>query len=336
MKAWTALVATSCIAACATKPPPKQIRVSGQIEATDIQVSAKVGGRVIELLASEGRPVNVGDVVARIDPTDAELAVARARAERDQAAAQLKLLESGGRPEDIRQAEAQAAAAESAAAAAEAELAAAQADVDRFEALLAQNSGSRKQRDDAVTRRDVGRQRLQSAREQVRAARETLAKLRAGARREEMAAARARVAAVDAQIAALMKSVADATIVAPASGVVTQTIVDAGELVVPNTPILIVTDLAHAWANLYVDEPLIPRLRVGQTVRIYTDAGGAGLSGTISFISPRAEFTPRNVQTADERAKLVFRVKVSTDNRDGVLKSGMPVEAEIPLDSREQ
>jgi HlyD family secretion protein len=92
-----------------------------------------------------------------------------------------------------------------------------------------------------------------------------------------------------------------------------------------------IVDLDHAWANIYIDEPLVPRLRLGQPATIFTDAGGAGLAGTVTFISPKAEFTPRNVQTAEERSKLVYRIKVSVDNTQGILKQGMPVEADVPL-----
>ena len=79
---------------------------------------------------------------------------------------------------------------------------------------------------------------------------------------------------------------------------------------------------------MYVDEPLVPTLRLGQAATLITDAGDR-LAGTITYISPRAEFTPRNVQTAEERSKLVYRIKVTVDNTAGVLKPGMPVEAEI-------
>ena len=187
-------------AACGPKPPTDRIRVSGQVEATDVQLGAQVAGRLLELHVGEGDRVKPGDLVAKLDAADSELALARARAERGQADAGLRLLQAGSRPEDIRQAEAQLSAAESAVGVARADLASAQADVDRFEELLAQNSGSRKQRDDAVTRRDVARDRLQGDQHQVQAARETLARLRAGARREEIDAARARLAAADAQI----------------------------------------------------------------------------------------------------------------------------------------
>jgi len=208
-------------------------------------------------------------------------------------------------------------------------LRAANEDVARFEALLASKAGSRKQRDDAVTRREVAAARVEAARERVRAANEAVARLKAGARREELAAAQARIDAIDAQLESLRKNIADANLVAPVGGIVTSRLMDAGEIVNPRAPVVVVTDLDRAWANVYVDEPVVPRLKLGQPITLVTDAQHR-LTGKITFISPKAEFTPRNVQTAEERTKLVFRIKVTTDNRDGILKTGMPVEAEIP------
>jgi len=98
-------------------------------------------------------------------------------------------------------------------------------------------------------------------------------------------------------------------------------------------PAVVITDLDHAWANVYVDEPIVPRLKLGQAVALHTDAGGPAIPGTVSYISPKAEFTPRNVQTAQDRSQLVYRLKVAVDNRTGVLKSGMPVEAELVFQS---
>jgi HlyD family secretion protein len=137
------------------------------------------------------------------------------------------------------------------------------------------------------------------------------------------------VAAVDAQVAVLEKSLADALLTSPVAGIVTSKLIDAGEVIAARTAVVVVTDLDHAWANVYVDEPVVPRLKLGEKVALVTDAGQR-LDGTISFISPKAEFTPRNVQTAAERSRLVYRIKVSTDNREGILKPGMPVEAELP------
>ena len=321
------------VGGCAHKPPADRVRASGQIEATDVQVAPAVGGALLELRVAEGDRVTAGDVIAQLDTADARLALARVKAEQDQAQAQLRLLLAGARVEDIRQAEAQAAAADAEARAAEAELAAADMDVERFEALLASSSGSRKQRDDAVTRRDVARQRVQAARDRVRAARETVARWRAGARREDVDAARARVAAASAQIAATEKTIADATVSSPISGIVSEKLADEGELIQPRAPLVVISDLDRAWANVYVDEPSVPRLRLGQRATVFTDAGGPGIPGTVSYISSKAEFTPRNVQTAEDRSKLVYRIKVSVDNRSGVLKAGMPIEAEIPFET---
>jgi HlyD family secretion protein len=99
-------------------------------------------------------------------------------------------------------------------------------------------------------------------------------------------------------------------------------------MVAARSPIAVVSDLDNAWANVYVDEPLVPKLTLGQAATIVTDAGHR-IPGRITYISPRAEFTPRNVQTADERSKLVYRIKITVDNREGILKPGMPVEADL-------
>jgi HlyD family secretion protein len=111
--------------------------------------------------------------------------------------------------------------------------------------------------------------------------------------------------------------------------------VEVGEVIGPRSPVVVITDLAQTWADVYISEPVIPRIRLGQPATVFTDAGGSGLPGTVSYISPKAEFTPRNVQTADERSKLVYRVRVSVDNKDGILKQGMPVEALIVLQAQQ-
>jgi HlyD family secretion protein len=305
------------------------IRASGYVEATEVRVAPEVGGRVLKVAVAEGDRVAAGALIVQLDTADQELAMQRTRAERAQALAQLELLQAGSRREDIRQAQAQAESTQADVKAAETELDAANADLQRFENLLKANAGSVKQRDDAAARRDVAAARVNAARERTRAAEEGVRRFRAGARPQEIQAARARVAVIDAQIASLQKSVADAVLKAPVGGIVTSKLVDEGELVAPRGPVVVITDLDHAWGNVYVDEPVVPRLRLGQKVPLVTDAGQR-LDGTITFISPKAEFTPRNVQTADERSKLVYRIKVTADNRNGVLKPGMPVEAEIP------
>ncbi len=323
------LTSAACRGAAADAP-----RASGYVEATEVRVAAEAGGRVLEMNADEGRRVAAGDVLARLDSGDVEIVLRRAEADRDHAIAQLRLLEAGARREDVRQSQAQADTARSEAAAVDAELRAAADDLARFEALLAANAGSRKQRDDAAARVSVATARRRAADDRIRAAEQGVARLQAGARREEVAAAAARVASATAQIASIQKTLGDATVKAPVAGTITSKLVEAGEMVAARTPVAVISDLDHAWANVYVDEPLVPTLTLGQAVTIVTDAAHR-IPGRITYISPRAEFTPRNVQTADERSKLVYRIKVTVDNREGILKPGMPVEADLGARARQ-
>jgi HlyD family secretion protein len=330
MKQSVVLISVFAIA-CSEQPPSDRMRVSGHVEATETRLAPEAGGRILTLTVKEGDRVQPGQTVLTLDTRDVQLAIDRAKAERGAAEAQLRLVQAGARVEDIRQAQSQIDTARAEVAATRSELEAAEQDLTRFDTLLKNNSGSRKQRDDAATRRDVARDRLAQTESRVRTAEEGLAKLRAGARREEVDAARARVNVVTAQIASLEKGVGDATLQSPIAGIVTEKLVEVGEVIAPRAPAIVVVDLDHAWADVFVPEPTVPQIKLGQAATVFTDAGGPGLPGTIAYISPKAEFTPRNVQTAEERSKLVYRVRINVDNKDGVLKQGMPVEAEIAL-----
>lgn len=318
-------------AGCSDEAPTDRLRASGHVEATETRLAPEAGGRILTLTVKEGDRVEPGHTILTLDTRDMQLAINRVKAEQAAAEAQLRLVQAGSRVEDVRQAQAQVAAARADLSAARSELQAAEQDLERFETLLKNNSGSRKQRDDAATRRDVAKDRVASLESRVRNADEVLAKLRAGARREEVDAARARVSAVTAQLAPLEKSIADATLQSPVAGVVTEKLVEVGEIIAPRAPAVVLVDLDHAWADVFVPEPAVPQIKLGQPAMVFTDAGGNGIAGTITYISPKAEFTPRNVQTAEERSKLVYRVRIAVDNKAGILKQGMPVEAEIGL-----
>lgn len=300
---------------CSTRTPAAGAIVSGHVEATEVRIATKVGGRLTEFTLREGDTVQKGQAIARIDTTDTTLAIEAAQADLAAAEAELALRVAGPRREDIAEARAQAAAIES-------DLAGAERDVARFEGLVASGSGAAKTRDDAQTRRDMIRARLA-------AARETLGKLEHGSRREEIDAARARVAGARARIAQLEQQVTDATITSPAGGIVTEKPVEPGELLAPGALVAVVTDLSDAWLTVYIGGPDLPKIRLGQPIDVRTDAGDTR-RGTLTFISPNAEFTPKNVQTRDERVKLVYRLKIGLPNADGLFKPGMPAEASIP------
>ncbi len=308
------LLAIPALSACGRTPDAGQIVASGHVEATEVMVSTKVAGNLEQLSVDEGSLVKAGQQLARIDTTDTRLALAAARAERQLAAAELRMRVTGSRVEDIREAEAQVVRAE-------ADLEGSQKDLDRMEGLLGAGSGTTKARDDARTRRDVAKATLDGARERAR-------RLKAGSRPEEIDGARARVAAAEARIAQLEQQLADAVILSPLAGVVTQKLAEQGELTARGTGIVVVTDLEHAWLNAYLSEPELARIRLGQQAHVVTDDGQTR-QGRLSFVASRAEFTPKNVQTRDERVKLVYRIKVALENADGLFKPGMPATARL-------
>jgi HlyD family secretion protein len=311
---WTALLAVLAAAACGNGPEPDVIAASGHVEATDVRLSAKVSGHVEVMTLQEGDKVTAGQEVARIETTDLRLALDAAVAERAQADAERRLRVAGSRAEDIADGEAQVERAR-------ADLRGAQDDLGRMEKLLASGSGTDKARDDARTRRDVAAATLESAAERLR-------KLRAGSRPEEIDAAIARVASADARIAQFRQQIADAVVKTPVDGVVTEKLTEAGELVNRGTALLVVTELARPWLNVYLPEPDLGRIRLGQEAEVVTDAGHQR-KGQVTYVSPQAEFTPKNVQTPEERAKLVYKVKIGLDNADGLFKPGMPAEARL-------
>lgn len=297
---------------CSGRGDASELRVSGHVEATDVRISAKVGGRIEALSVKEGDVVPAGAELARIDTVDIRLALDAARAERDQADAEWKLRVAGARREEIEEAQALADQRR-------ADFEAAELDYKRMQGLLDSGSGTTKARDDALARRDA-------AAAAWRAAQERRKRLQAGSRKEEIESARARREAAQARVGQLEQQIRDAQIVSPVAGVVTEKLAEQGELVPSGAPLMVVTDLAGAWLTTYVSEPDLSRIRLGQPVEVITDSG-AKRHGTLSFIATQAEFTPKNVQTRDERVKLVFRVKVQLENADGLFKPGMPAEA---------
>ncbi len=308
------LVLLFLVAGCNDRTDPDVIEANGYVEATEVRLSTKLGGTLVMLALEEGEAVDAGSAVARVDTIDLELQLASARAGRTLAEAELQLKRSGYQHEDIAVARAELGRAE-------ADLAAAQRDLDRFQGLLDVGSGTEKSRDDALARRDVSAQT-------VEAARQRLAKLAAGFRREEIQAAEARLASADSGIAILEQQISDATVVSPVSGVVTESLVEVGELVSPGTVLAVITDLSDVWLTAYVSGPDLGRIRLEQQAEVITD-DGQQRSGRISWINPRAEFTPKNVQTRDERVKLVYRIRIRLENDDGLFKPGMPARARL-------
>jgi HlyD family secretion protein len=301
------------LAGCA-RGDGKGIRASGQVEATEVRVATKVPGNLERVAVEEGDAVTKGSVLAVLDTVDLALVRSQNAADRDQARANLALVQAGSRKEDV-------AGGRAVVAQRKADFDAADKELTRQQTLLAKGLGAEKAVDDARGRRDMAKAALD-------AANESLARRVKGSRPEEIAGARAAYARAQARLAASEEQVTDGVIRSPLDGVVTAKLAESGEYVNAGTGVVVVSDVVHPWLTVFVGGEDLPKIKVGSTATVYTDAkGDKGREGRVSYVSPTAEFTPRNVQTREERSKLVYRVKIQLDNRDGTFKPGMPADA---------
>jgi membrane fusion protein YbhG len=344
------------------------IRVSGNIEVTDAELSFKIPGRVNARLVDEGETVKAGQTIALLDNKELSQEASRTRAEVEAARAALAKLEAGSRPEEI--AEAKAAASQAQArlqeleagsrpqevAAAEAAYQSAQADAKRLADDFRRYSGLYKKQLVSTQQYEAARTALQMADARQRQAKEQLDLLKEGPRKEDIAQARdayaqaeqrytlvkigprqediaqarARLAQARDSLALSETRLGYATLVSPMPGVVLSKSVEPGEFVSAGTPIVTVADLEDVWLRAYVDETDLGRVKLGQRVRVTTDTyPGKVYEGRIGFISSQAEFTPKSVQTEKVRVKLVYRIKIDIGNANRELKPGMPADAEI-------
>jgi HlyD family secretion protein len=358
------------------------IRVSGNIEMTEVKVSFKISGKLAERLVDEGDVVEKGAVVARLDQEqllhqrdqaraalkaaesqlvqlktaiDYQRATLAAQLEERRAAieaarAQLAELEAGSRPQEIERARARLEETRT-------EFERARSDFERIEALNRTGDISRAYYDQV-------RARFEAARAQMRQAAEALALIQEGPRRETIESARARLeqakaalstaealrlelrrreqelemrrAEVDrarAQLALLESQLEDTVARSPVSGIVLAKAAEPGEVIAAGTTVVTIADLARPWLRAYITERDLGRVRLGARARLTTDSfPGKVYEGRVCFIASEAEFTPKQIQTPEERVKLVYRVKIEVDNPNQELKLNMPADAEILLE----
>ena len=310
------IAAFACIVLSSCSHASTAIEASGTIEATSVQVSSKSSGEILHLDASEGTRVKRGNLLAVIDHSTLDIQLGQANSGVDLARAQLDLLTNGARGEDLAQAkEALNQANET--------LRSAQEDFQRMESLLTSGAATKKQRDDAQTRST-------NANAQANAADQALKKLQNFARPEDLKAALARVDQAVFAVRLLEKSIQDCTVRASADGIVTERLVEEGELAAPGAGLFVITNLDTVKLTIYVPETELGNIRLGEQALISVDSKpGTSYPGTVTYISPVAEFTPRDIQTKDERVKLVYAVRIEIANPSGVFKPGMPADAAL-------
>ncbi|MCX6137398.1 MAG: efflux RND transporter periplasmic adaptor subunit [Ignavibacteriales bacterium] len=290
------------------------IEASGTLEAVEVNVSSKVPGEIMSLRVTEGSQVKTGDTIAVIDHSTLELQWKQAQAGVDLAEAQYMLLKNGARSEDLRQAEEALHQVESS-------LKSAKEDWQRMKQLLETQSITQKQFDDAESRYTI-------AQAQFNSANQNLQKVQRFARPEDLAAAKARVAQAQAAADLLKKQIRDAFVVAPVAGTVTHKPVEQGELLGSGATVVTISQLGTLNLMIYVSDTELGKVKLGSSSSVIIDTyPDRTFPGKVIYISPIAEFTPKNVQTKEDRTKLVFGVKIEVGNSEGILKAGMPADA---------
>lgn len=289
----------------------------GNVDIREVTLGFRVPGKLAQLRCDEGDPVKAGDVLASLDAEPYRNQLAGAQAQAESLRARLKLFETGNRPEEIAQARSLVREREATAANAERLF-------TRFEELLATKAVSVQDRDNAAAGAEEARARLKSARE-------NLALLEAGFRAEDIAQARADLARAEAALATARLQLEDTVLTAPSDGVILTRVQERGAIVQAGAAVFTLSLVRPVWVRAYVHEPDLGRIHPGMRVDIHTDARrDQPYTGRIGFISPRAEFTPKTVETAELRTALVYRLRIVVADPDEGLRQGMPVTVTFP------
>ena len=294
------------------------IRGSGIIEITEVDVAFEVPGTIKQRFVDEGALLDKGEPIARLDDQEYRLQVDRATAAKAAAEARYRLVLKGPRGQEIDQALAAMEGVDS-------EFDMRQREFQRIQSLFATQVASQAEFD-----------RVNTALSEARAARDRahaqLDMLKEGFRTEEVEETRARLHEIEKALALAELNLSRCQLFAPMAGRVLSKNREAGETVPAGASIVTLGDLTRPWLNLYIGERDLGKVSFGMKASVTVDSFPTQpFNGRVSFISEKAEFTPKNIQTQDERVKLVYRIKIDLENRDQALKAGMPADAVLPL-----
>lgn len=342
--------------------------VSGFVEADEIRVGSRVGGRVLKVLVEEGSIVRAGDVLVELEPFDLLERKAEAEHLLAQAAATYDKVVAGFRPEEVAQAKAHRTQIQAdldkirngprpqEISAAEADLRLANAELDlarkiyqRVETMFGQQAADKNDLDEASTKLKVAQagvdvrtvqlavlkegsrsEDIARSEAQLDEADQELQLRQNGSRSEEIAEARAKREAIEATVRGIERQLAELRIVAPAEAVVESIELQPGDLLSANAPAAALVERDRMWVRAYVPENHL-NLKTGQSVDVRIDSfPGRTFKGEIVFVARQAEFTPANVQTQEERSKQVFRIKVQLTDGLDVLRPGMAADVIMP------
>lgn len=291
------------------------VTLSGNVDIRQVSISFRVAGRLKSLSVDEGAQVKTGDVLGQLDSQPYTIALADAKANRDATAAHYALYKKGYRKEDIQQAKATLAARLAA------QLNASQL-LQRQQKLTGSGAASQRLLDEAQSAYDQSSAQVDAARQQYN-------ELSTGYRKEEIAEVDANNQRADAQLDNATLQLADTVLKAPANGIILTRAVEPGTMLSAGSSVLTLSLTDPVWIRAYVAEPDLGKVAPGTKVSVSTDARKQPYQGTVGFVSPTSEFTPKNVETADLRTALVYRLRIVIDQPDAQLRQGMPVTVKI-------
>ena len=301
---------------CSSNNNKNSIEATGTIETVNVVLSSKTNGEIKELRIKEGDRVKKGDTIMIVDTEALYLQLRQQESGAEMSRAQLDLLRNGARKEDIM-------LSESSLNQAQINFNQAKIDLERLQKLYQTQTITKKQYDDASARFELMNDQLSSAKENYK-------KIKNFARPEELKQAEAKLKQSVAIADLIKKNINDSYIVSPLNGVIVKKYFEVGETVTPMSSLVKISDLTNIELYIYVTEIELGKVKLGQKAEVSVDAfKNKKFDGKVTYISPEAEFTPKNIQTKDERTKLVFAVKIELLNPEFELKSGMPADAKI-------
>jgi HlyD family secretion protein len=296
------------------------IKVSGNIEATEVNVGFKISGRIVSRSVEEGDWVEKGKVLATLDDEDLRQRLEVAQATLRSAQARLEKLLAGSRPEEIREAAAALRQAQF-------DFENKKVNYERITSLFERGVIPKETLDNTEAVFKIAKAAVERAKENYQL-------VKVGPRKEDIEDARAQVEQAKANLKLIETQFSYTTLYSPLSGVVLVKSGEIGEVVNPGTPILTLADIENVWLKAYIPETDLSRVKWGQEVSVTTDLKPQKIyRGKISFISSQAEFTPKQIQTEKERVTLVYRIKIDIPNPEKELKPGMPADGQILLDT---
>ena len=292
------------------------LSLNGNVDIREVDLGFRVNGRIASIAVEEGAHVKQGQLLATLDAATLDSRIAQADARVSQAEAQLAKLRNGNRAQDIAQARARVAAA--AAVAQDAER-----DYARRQPLVEPGAISRDLWEQTISARDKARADLQQAQQ-------ALSLMAAGSRREDIAAAQADVRSAIAARQSASTDLSDARLLASTDGVVVTRAREPGAIVQPGETVLTLAIMRPLRVRAYVAESDLSRISPGMKVIVTADGNPKSYHGTIGYISPRAEFTPKTVETENLRTDLVYQLRIIVDDPDDALRQGQPVSVAVP------